>query len=419
MRLPSVPVSPFSPVQIGPLTLKNRFIKSATNEGMAKGGIVSEGLAKFHAEIARGGAAMTVVAYCAVSADGRTFEDQAVLNAAARADFAALVDRVHAEGAAVCAQITHAGCFSFLSRKAAQRSRPFSASGGFNKFGAPAGRLFRSAMTRADMDTVVTEFMEAAILARTCGFDAVELHMGHGYLLSQFLSPLYNRRTDAYGGRLENRLSFPLEVLTRVLDAVGDDLAVTVKYSMTDGHPEGAELEDGIAIACALEAAGAHMVVLSNGLNAESVSSMFGSNLPDSVLRRPRNRIERKVMDWMKISGFDPVEFQELYLLDKALQVRTATGLPLCYLGGVQSLAAAEAVLAAGFETVALGRALLHQPDLIRQFQSGAVTRSGCTACNECVGKLQAPSGVYCVLREPPEAAFNLVGASHRLVRDN
>jgi len=388
----------FSPVKIGPLTLPNRFIKSATNEGRAKGARVTESLIEFHTSIAAGGAAMTTLAYCAVTPDGRTFPDQVTMMPEHLADLKTLTDSVHAEGCAASAQLTHAGCFSFLPRQTASKAAPISASEGFNKIGARVGRFRKRAMSRSDMDDITAAFVRAAKLAREAGFDAIELHMGHGYLLSQFLSPIYNQRTDDYGGPVANRLRFPLDVLSHILEAVGKDMAVIVKFSMTDGHESGSTIEDGLEVARALERTGAHMTVLSNGLNAESVSSMFGSNLPPSVLPPPRNFIERKVMAAMKISGFDPIKFRELYLMENATLIRQTVSMPLCYIGGVQSVQSAMKVFAAGFETIALGRALLHDPNLIKGFKAGTQTRSGCTACNECVATLHSSEGTHCVL---------------------
>lgn len=272
-------------------------------------------------------------------------------------------------------------------------------------------------MPYCKMDDIRAEFVAAAELATETGFDAVELHIGHGYLLSQFLSPIYNHRKDGFGGALENRLRYPIQILESVLEAVGKDLAVLVKISMTDGHPAGYGIEDGVGIAEALESAGAHMIVLSNGLNAESVSSMFGSNLPESVLRPPRNIIERKVLDWLKISGFEKIDFEELYLLEQAIKIRDAVTMPLCYLGGVQSVDAANAVRAQGFEAIAMGRALIHDPALIASFQDGTKTRSGCTACNECVAQLHAPAGVHCVLGSKPDPADHQVRAGDKLLQ--
>ena len=238
--------------------------------------------------------------------------------------------------------------------------------------------------------------------------------MGHGYLLSQFLSPIYNQRKDDFGGNIKARARFPIEVLNRVLEAVGDGLAVIVKFSVTDGHKDGNTVQDGIEIARAVERAGAHLAVLSNGLNAESVSSMFGSNLPPAVLPPPRNAIERKLYDAMKISGFDPVQFQELYLLENARLIRGAVSMPLCYLGGVQSTQSVNHVLQAGFETVALGRALLHDPALPNKWRAGTLTTSGCNACNECVATLHAPEGTHCVLSARPNADDNKLRAGHK-----
>lgn len=201
----------FSPLRVGPLTLRNRLIKSATNEGMTPNGVPSCALVGFHERIAEGGAALTTVAYCAISDDGRTFVDQARLDAPTVRQFRALTDAVHRHGAAASAQITHGGCFTFLPSLSTKR--PLSASGGLNKVGVMSGRFLKQAMTRDQMTVIADEFARASRHACDAGFDAVEIHMGHGYLLSQFLSPLYNRRRDAYGGDAARRAAFPVEVL--------------------------------------------------------------------------------------------------------------------------------------------------------------------------------------------------------------
>src|SRR5882757_968259 len=133
----------FRPIRIGPLQLRNRFIKSATNEGMAKGGVPSKMLVEHHRRIAAGGAAMTTVAYCAISADGRTFVDQVTLDDASIPHLRVLTDAVHREGAAACAQLTHGGSFNFLP--ALSTRYPLSASGGFNAAGVISGRLLKTA----------------------------------------------------------------------------------------------------------------------------------------------------------------------------------------------------------------------------------------------------------------------------------
>ena len=402
--------SAFSPVQIGPLKLRNRFIKAATNEGMAKGGIVTKGLARFHERIAEGGASLSTVAYCATSLDGRTFVDQAVLDDASIPDFRALTDVVHKHGAAASAQITHAGSFTFLDKDTLKTSRPLSSSGGFNKVGVMSGRYFKKKMDRDELNAMAEEFVAAAKRARAAGFDAVELHMGHGYLLSQFISKIYNKRRDDFGGTIEKRMNFPSQVLTRVLDAVGKDLAVIVKYSMTDG-PKGNDISDGIAVAKRLEADGAHMAVLSNGLNVESITAMFGSPLPPAA--RGGNAIVA-IGSWIQsLTAPKDVVFRENYLRELAQQVRANVDMPLAYLGGVQSLEGVQNAMDDGFDAIAIGRALVFDPNFVNDLQSGAITQSGCTACNRCVTMMYTPGGTSCV-ESPykPDPKLNKVGAA-------
>lgn len=401
----------FSPQTVGPLALRNRFVKAATNEGMAKRGIVTKGLAKFHADVAAGGAALTTVAYCATSKDGRTFVDQVTLDDDSIADLRALTDGVHKHGGAASAQITHAGSFTFLDKDTLKTNKPLSSSGGFNKVGVMSGRYFKQAMSKPQLDAMVEEFVGAAVRAKEAGFDAVELHMGHGYLLSQFISKLYNKRRDEFGGAIEKRLRFPSVVLRRVLDAVGKDLAVIVKYSMTDG-PKGNSIADGIAIARQIEADGAHMAVLSNGMNVESITSMFGSSLPKKGAR-PDGLLMKAAMKVQSMMEPPEVQFRENYLRELALQVRSAVDMPLAYLGGVQSRGGVEQAMEDGFDAIALGRALIFDPAFVSRLQSGEVTTSGCTACNQCVTMMYTPGGTHCAITPAkPDPALNRIGAA-------
>jgi 2,4-dienoyl-CoA reductase-like NADH-dependent reductase (Old Yellow Enzyme family) len=409
-RLPQIKTSAFESCAIGPLTLKNRFIKAATNEGMAKHGIVTKGLSLFHQRMAQGGVAMTTVAYCATSSEGRTFVDQAVMERASIADWKAMADAVHKEGAAICAQLTHAGSFTFLPRDVLDVDKPMSSSGGFNKVGLFSRRFFKRAMTRAEMDDVAQQFVDAAIVAKDAGFDAVELHMGHGYLLSQFVSPIYNKRRDAYGGSIEKRMTFPNEVLSKVLDAVGKHIAVIVKYSMTDGKRGGNTINDGAAVARSLQATGAHMAVLSNGLNVESITAMFGSSLPPSQ-SKPSNPIIGLGMKIQAMMEPKNVQFQENYLRDNARHIRTAVEMPLGYVGGIQSLSGVNMALSDGFDAIVMGRALIHDPQLINQWQQGTAEKSGCIACNRCVTMMYLPQGTHCILTGAQDADLNQIRA--------
>lgn len=399
----------FEPLPIGPLTLRNRFIKAATNEGMSPAGVPSKGLLRLHEALAAGGVGMTTLAYCAVSADGRTLPNQILLDEATRPHLRAITEAVHRHGAAASAQITHGGCFTFLPPAGSRR--PLSSSGGFNKVGIMSGMLFKQAMTEADLERVAGEFVRGARLAREAGFDAVELHMGHGYLLSQFVSPLYNRRRDPYGGSLENRLRFPAQVLRRVLDAVGKDLAVLCKYSITEGVRGGHDADDGAAVARILEREGAHLLVLSAGMNVESITTMFGSSFPKENRVSSGNPLIAAAMAVQRLTE-PKVAFRELYLLEHARKVRAAVRMPLAYLGGVRGLESIERVMAEGFDAVAMGRALIAEPDHVAKLRGGAGRDSICTSCNRCVAMMYSPGGTSCVLGQPGDALLNRLGAA-------
>ncbi|WP_126283292.1 NADH:flavin oxidoreductase [Burkholderia stagnalis] len=402
--------SAFTPLRIGPLTLRNRLIKSATNEGMAPNGVPSQALVGFHERVAAGGAALTTVAYCAASPDGRTFVDQARLDAPTVRQFRALTDAVHRHGAAASAQITHGGCFTFLPSLSTKR--PLSASGGFNKVGVMSGRFLKQAMTHNQMTCVADEFAQAARRARDAGFDAVEIHMGHGYLLSQFLSPLYNRRRDAYGGDAARRAAFPVEVLRRVLDAVGRDLAVVCKIGVTEGVRGGGTADDACEVARQLEAEGAHLLVLSGGMNVESVWQLFGSPLPADARANADNAIVRAAMALQKLAEPKLGAFRELYFLEHSRKVRAAVRMPLAYLGGVRSRENVALALRDGFDAVAMARALVFEPDFVNRLRDGRAERSGCTSCNRCVVSMYTPGGTSCTLQPPNDPAPNRLPAA-------
>jgi 2,4-dienoyl-CoA reductase-like NADH-dependent reductase (Old Yellow Enzyme family) len=404
--------SPFDPVTIGPLTLRNRFIKSGANEAMCMDGFPTKALVKHHSDLARGGVGMTTVAYMAVAPEARTLPNQIWMRPDIQPDLHALTDAVHAEGAAVSAQITHGGSFVTGMKV---KGRTISSSSGFNPAGALKGNFLQRAMNEADMERVIGEFVAAAELARDAGFDAVELHMGHGYLLNQFISPLSNRREDEYGGNAANRVRFPARVLAAVKEAVGDTTAVLAKINVADGTRRGATVEDGIITAQALQAAGAHMLVLSGGRNVESTWFMFGSRMNRQeiikVLKEQGEWITALMMKGAAASEPE-IKFKEMYFLEYSRKIRAAVQLPLAYLGGIKSLENAQQAVAEGFDCVVVARALLHDPALVNKFRSGELTRSGCDNCNGCVAYIYHPAGTRCVWHPPNELALNQVVAS-------
>lgn len=399
--------SPFDPIQIGALSLRNRFIKSGANEAMSKEGKPTHALVKHHRDLAAGGVAMTTVAYMAVSKIGRTLPNQIWLRPDILDDLKILTSAVHGEGGAISAQITHGG--SFVTGMHVNQ-RLMSTSSGFNPAGMMKANFLTRGMKESDMKHVTAQFVTAAELARDAGFDAVELHMGHGYLLNQFISPLNNRRTDEYGGSAENRVRFPAQVLKAVKEAVGDQIAVLAKINVSDGVKRGADENDAIVTAKALEEAGADMLVLSGGRNVESTWFMFGSNMNRPVI----SNMLRSQKEWLAafmmnaVAQSEPkISFKEMYFLEYSRAIRKAVTLPLAYLGGVKSLENAEKAMDEGFECVVLARALLHEPELVNKFKSGELKESGCDNCNACVAYIYHPDGTRCVYRPENDPALS------------
>ncbi|CAB1370816.1 NADH:flavin oxidoreductase [Denitratisoma oestradiolicum] len=402
--------SPFSPVQIGPITLPNRFIKSGANEAMCWNGGPSKALVKHHRDLAAGGVGMTTVAYGAVSKVGRTLPNQIWIRREILPDLKALADGVHAEGARISMQITHGGSFVTALKV---KGPTMSASSGINKAGLLRGNYFRRAMNESDMSQVTGEFVDAARICREAGFDAVELHMGHGYLLNQFISPLSNKRKDRYGGSAENRARFPARVLAAVKAAVGKEMAVIAKINVADGVPGGATVEDGMVTAKVLEAAGADMLVLSGGRNVESNWFMFGSPFQyKHFARTVKSPVNRLMLRLALMSNPKNMVFREMYFLEYSRQIRAAVKMPLGYLGGAKSLANAETAMGEGFDCVVMARALIQDSGLINKFRNGEVTVSPCDACNACSSYIYDPSGTRCEYNPPNDLALNRQRAS-------
>lgn len=379
----------FTPFALGPLRLRNRIVKPATFEGMCPGGLPSPALVEHHRRVAAGGAAMTTVAYASISPDGRSYPTQLVMRPEVVPGLRALTGAVHREGAAAALQVGHCGYFA--DRRLAG-GRPLGASRRFNAY----GLSFARPATEDDLDRVVGDFARAARLAAEAGFDAVELHFGHGYLVSQFLSPFTNRRRDRWGGPLENRARLAVEVLRAAREAAGPRLAVLAKVNLRDGFPGGLEIEESIEVARRLEAEGADALALSAGFVSRAPLYMLRGEVPLGPMVAAQARWWARAGLWLfgrlLVREYP---FQEGFLLDEARRMRGAVRLPLVLLGGVKSLATVERALEAGFELVGMGRALLHDPDLPRKMERGELAASGCVPCNECIAEMDR-GGVRC-----------------------
>jgi 2,4-dienoyl-CoA reductase-like NADH-dependent reductase (Old Yellow Enzyme family) len=394
----------FEPTRLAGLTLRNRFVKTATFEGRTPAGVPGSALAQFHREVAAGGTALTTVAYCGVSPDARTFDDQMHVHAAILPALRALADGVHAEGGLVSGQLAHCGGFS--RAKPVLQRRPLGPSAGINEYGLLAGVPFKGAMTPTDMARTAADYARTASALRGAGFDAFEIHMGHGYLLSQFISPLSNRRTDAYGGSLENRMRFPLQVLAAVREAVGDEVPLLAKLNLSDGLDGGLDTDGAVQCARLLEAAGIDAIVMSGGLVTRTPMYLFrGASPLPGLIATERNPLMRLGMKASGKSAFPSMPFEPLYFREQALRVREAVRVPLAYLGGVTSGADVEQLMADGFDLVCLGRALLNDPAMSERLRSDPGWRSPCTHCNECLPTMSTPAGTHCVLHETEQAA--------------
>ncbi|WP_020416999.1 NADH:flavin oxidoreductase [Amycolatopsis sp. ATCC 39116] len=378
----------FAPARLGPVELRNRIIKAATFEGATPDALVTDRLIEFHRRPARGGVGMTTVAYCAVSPEGRTDRHQIWMREEALPGLRRLTEAVHAEGAAVSAQIGHAGPVA----NAASNRLPALAPG---RFPNPLGMRMTRAATVDDLARVVRAHASAARFAVEAGFDAVEIHFGHNYLVSSFLSPRLNRRRDSYGGSLANRARLALEVARAVRDEVGSRIAVTAKLNMDDGLPGGFWLDESVQVARWLEADGTvDALELTAGSSLLNPMYLFTGDAP---VREFAAAFPQPVRLGIRAVGgafLKSYPFQEAYLLDRARQFRAAVDLPLILLGGITRLETMERAMAEGFQFVAMARALLREPDLPLRLRAGA--RSLCVHCNRCMPTIYG--GTRCVL---------------------
>jgi len=386
----------FSETRLGDsnLRLENVFIKSATYEGMFDRGIPTRQLIDHHVAMAKGMVALTTVSYGAVSANGRTFIDQMYIHDQSLKELKVLAQEVHLAGGKVSIQLTHCGYFS----KNKEVKYPLAPSRVFNEYGSLSGILFSRAMSLEDMEQVSNEFAEAAQGVKEAGFDAIEIHMGHGYLLSQFLSPKTNKRKDAYGGSIKNRARFPLEVLKKVQAGVGLDFPVLVKLNLSDGFRGGFTPEDCKYVAKELEKNGCTAIVLSGGFTSKTPFYLMRGDVPLRGMIKNGSSLAEKIT----MSLFGPFivrryPFTPNFFLDQAREIRKEVKMPLVYLGGVDSRSGIEEILNAGFDFIAIARALIHDSDFLRKLQENQIEKTECNRCNLCVVEMDR-GGVKCVL---------------------
>jgi 2,4-dienoyl-CoA reductase-like NADH-dependent reductase (Old Yellow Enzyme family) len=384
---------PFAPADLGPIHLRNRVIKAATFEGVVPEGLVTDELVEYHRRHAAGGVGMNTVAYLAVAPEGRTSSNCLWLRPEVVPGLRRLTDVIHAEGAAASAQIGHAGAVADARSNGAPALAP---SGQFS----PVTMRRVRTVGEADLTRIRSDYVAGAKLVVEGGFDAIEVHLGHNYLLSAFLSPRLNKRSDAYGGDLDNRARYPREVVQAVREAVGDRVAVTAKLNMRDGVKGGLEVDESLEFAAMLEADGAlDALELTGGSSLMNPMYLFRGGVPFEEMAQTMKGVVRVGFRIVGRKMMPSYPFEEAFFLPLARQFRERLSMPLILLGGITQRTTLDLAMAEGFEFVAMARALLREPDLIARWQQGSEDAATCDHCNRCMPSIY--SGTRCVTDFP------------------
>jgi len=360
----------FDNTVINGMPLANRLVRSATWEGMCEpDGRPTEKLAKCYGDLAAGGVGLLISGYAFVRPDGKQFPGQMGIHTDAFAvEMKALTAAVHDRGGRICMQLVHCGG---QTATAMAGSRPVAPSA----VETPQYQELPAELSRDDIAELIALFSKGAARAREYGFDAVQLHAAHGYLINQFLSPLTNRRDDCYGGNPENRRRFLMDVYQGVRGAVGRDFPVLVKLNGADNLEGGLELAESILAARALAEAGIDAIEVSGGT-------------PSSGERSPvRVGIKGREM--------------EAYNLPLAGRIKEAVGCPVMTVGGIRTFEVADGIIRRGdADYIAMSRPFIREPGLARRWQSGNGERATCISCNGCFKPGLKERGIYCVMEK-------------------
>jgi len=373
----------FTPYKLGGVTLRNRTIRSAAFESMGKNFGPTQQLKDYHVSVARGGVGMTTLAYAAVCRSGLSFNKQLWLRPEIVPALKDITDAVHEQGAAASIQIGHCGNMTHYSTAG---QIPIGASSGINLYAYTPVR----AMRKDEIRQVAQDFGKAVHTAHDAGFDCVEVHAGHGYLISQFLSPYTNRRRDEFGGSLQNRMRFMRMCMDNVMEAAAKTgMSVLVKHNMEDGFKKGIQIPESIEIAKEIEKYGVNGIVLSSGFVSKAPMAVMRGIIPIYTMSY--------YMEWwlryfVRIGGpfmIKQFPFEECFFLENALKFRKELKCPLVYVGGLISRQGIDKVLDSGFEMVQMGRALVSEPDFVNRLKAeGEGCRSRCDHKNYCIARM-------------------------------
>ena len=372
----------FTPYNIGPVELRNRTIRSAAFEGMCKNNGPTQQLQDYHVSVAKGGVGMTTLAYASICESGLSFKTQLLMSQDNVRELRKITEAIHATGAKASVQIGHCGNMTHISTAGCI---PVGATTGFNLYSPTIVR----GLQPDELHTLASQFGDAVVTARDAGFDCVEVHAGHGYLISQFLSPYTNRRNDQFGGSLDNRMRFLRMCMEEVMKAAGNDMGVLVKTNMRDGFKGGLEIEDCLTVAKEIEQLGAHAIVLSGGFVSKAPMYVMRGEMPIHTMTHYMKQLWLKL--GVRMAGkwlIKSEPFKELYFLDDAREFRKEIKCPLVYVGGAVSREGIDKVLdQEGFEFVQMGRALINDPEFVNHLRQG-VERCDCDHVNYCIARM-------------------------------
>ena len=362
----------FEATEINGMQLANRFVRSATWEGMAaQDGACTPRLVEVYRHLAEGQVGLIITSHAFVRKDGQAGSFQlGIYDDRLKEGLRQMVEAVHGAKGKIVAQISHAG---FFANAKLTGTAPVAAS--------PAeqfGKSPRMILTEKGIHEIVVSFGQAARRVKDVGFDGIQLHAAHGYLMSQFLSPVFNKRTDSYGGAVENRARVLIETLGEVRSAVGKDYPVLIKLNSEDGLEGGITLGDSLKVGKMLQDAGIDGIEVSGGT---VVSGALGASR----------------------SGIKSEE-KEAYFRAASKAFKEALGIPIILVGGVRSPDLAEKLLEQGCaDYFSMSRPLIREPDLVKRWASGDHSKSRCLSDNQCFEPGRAGEGVYCVTEKKEE----------------
>ncbi len=361
----------FERANINSLKLKNRFIRSATWEGMAtQDGYPTKKLTDLMVELAENEVGLIITGHTYVILEGRTGPWQlAIYDDKFVEPLKEMVDAVHNAGGKIVVQLTHAGCFGAHHLTGLIPLGPSS----INKEGLhhPC-----KPMSLEDIKRTIRAFVDGAVRAKEAGFDGVQLHGAHGYLLSQFLSPFFNRREDEYGGSLENRARIVIEIIETIKKKLGKDFPVMIKINSEDFLDTGLKKDETVVLCEMLEQKGIDAIEISGG------TKFSGKFLP---VRR----------------GFLKTPDDEVYYKECASLIKRKVKIPIILVGGIRSYEVADRCVSQGIaDFIALSRPLICEPDLIKRWKHGDRSRSKCRSDNLCFRPAFEGKGIYCVAKK-------------------